>query len=123
MEFTHLLFWVADNTISDRFYKKLGFAIEFSDDNISVVEGHGLRLELVTWRDDEEFARDSMNGDKARGLYIYIQAGDVDEFYKRLQKLGIKAVQPPRNWPWGRREFVIKDPDGYKLCFYQVVNT
>lgn len=24
----------------------------------------------------------------------------------------------PRDWPWGNREFVLKDPDGYKLVFW-----
>jgi len=24
-------------------------------------------------------------------------------------------------WPWGKREFVVKDPDGYKLVFFSPV--
>ncbi|HMR73335.1 MAG TPA: VOC family protein [Candidatus Saccharibacteria bacterium] len=119
MKFTHLLFWVQDNTLSEKFYKKLGFEVTLSRDDLSVVRLGELEIELVPMRDEDEFAKDSMSGEKGRGMYIYMQAADVDQTYENLKSQNIAAVAPPRDWPWGRREFVVKDPDGYKLCFWQ----
>lgn len=33
--------------------------------------------------------------------------------------MGMKPSSEPRDWPWGRREFVLRDPDGYKLVFFK----
>ncbi len=121
MKFTHLLFWAQDNTLSEKFYKKLGFEVTLSRDDLSVVRLGELEIELVPIRDEDEFARDSMSGEKGRGMYIYIQSDDVDRTYENLRSQNITAVALPRDWPWGRREFVVKDPDGYKLCFWQKI--
>jgi catechol 2,3-dioxygenase-like lactoylglutathione lyase family enzyme len=122
MKYTHLLFWVTDNTLSVKFYKKLGFEIVKSDDEASIVKLDNLKIELVTMRDESEFARDSMISDRGRGMYIYIKSDDVDKEFIRLSKLRAEIKDRPRDWPWGRREFVVKDPDGYKFCIWQPVN-
>ncbi len=123
MEFTHLLFWVQDNTLSEKFYRKCGFSVARSQDDISVVQLDGLKIELVTMRDEDEFGHDSMSSDKGRGMYVYIQHNNVDSLHQTLELQGIVSVAPPRDWPWGRREFVVKDPDGYKLCYWQPSDT
>jgi uncharacterized glyoxalase superfamily protein PhnB len=76
---------------------------------------------LVNMRNDEQFARDSMSGDKGRGMYIYVRVNDVNQIYKQFVKDGIKPYTEPRDWSWGNREFIIKDPDSYKLCFWQPI--
>jgi uncharacterized glyoxalase superfamily protein PhnB len=60
-----------------------------------------------------------MSAEKGRGMYVYIQVGNVDAEYEKLQKIGIKPTTKPKDWPWGNREFIVKDLDGYKLCFWQ----
>jgi len=44
---------------------------------------------------------------------------NVDAKYAELVAAGITPRSEPRDWPWGNREFIVKDPDGYKLCFWQ----
>ena len=73
-------------------------------------------------RDEEEFSKDSMAGEKGRGMYVYISVDDVDKKYEELIKIGLKPATKPRDWNWGNREFILKDPDGYKLCFWQKAN-
>ena len=51
------------------------------------------------------------------GMYIYIRVDDVDVEYDRQIGLGLQPHTQPRDWDWGNREFITKDPDGYKLCF------
>lgn len=121
MKITNLLFWVQENKLSEKFYKKIGFEVWSSDDVHSVVGVQGFGIDLVSMRDEAKFARDSMSGDKGRGMYVYIATNDVDAKYKELTEMGMSPTQP-QDWEWGNREFVVKDPDGYKLCFWQPSN-
>lgn len=121
MKISGLLFWVQENNISVKFYKRLGFDIIRSDDERSIVSLDGLQITLINMRDEEKFAKDSMSSDKGRGLYIYIRVTDADTTYKELVNLGFNPATSPKDWQWGNREFILKDPDGYKLCFWQPI--
>ena len=118
MKITGLVLWVQDNTLSVKFYKKLGCDVVESGDQISVVAIGDFHISLVTMRDEPEFNRDSLSGDKGRGMYVYIRVDDVDAKHAQLVKAGVTPYSEPRNWDWGNREFIVKDPDGYKLCFW-----
>jgi uncharacterized glyoxalase superfamily protein PhnB len=119
MRITNLLFWVQENKTSEKFYKRLSFDVLQSDDEHSLVSLNGFNIDLVSMRDEDKFARDSMSGDKGRGIYVYINVQDVDAKYKELLETGFDPYTESKNWPWGNREFILKDPDGYKLCFWQ----
>jgi len=121
MRITNLLFWVQENKLSEKFYKKLGFEIVQSDDGHTIVSLNGFQIDLVSIRDEDQFARDAMSADKGRGVYVYINVDDVDAKHAELQRLGLNPATPPKDWPWGNREFILKDPDGYKLCFWQSI--
>lgn len=122
MKITGLVLWVQDNSLSVKFYKKLGFEIAQSDERNSIVKLDNFEIMLVSMRDEAEFNRDSLNSDKGRGMYVYIHAEDVDAKYSELEKLGLTPYSKPRDWDWGNREFIVKDPDGYKLCFRQKIS-
>jgi len=117
MRFTHILLWVADNTLSEKFYKKLGFEVVHSDDQYSEVTLDDFKIGLITMRDEEEFSGDAIATPKGKGMYIYIHVDDVNKRYRDVIKDGFSPVSEPCDWTWGKREFVLKDPDGYKLCF------
>ena len=121
MRITTLLFWVQENKISEKFYKKIGFGIDRSDTTISVVSLNGFKIDLVNMRDEDLFAKDSMANEKGRGVYVYIQVDDVDKKYAQLVDIGITPATKPKDWECGNREFILKDPDGYKLCFWQLI--
>ncbi|MCA9349036.1 VOC family protein [Candidatus Saccharibacteria bacterium] len=121
MKVTNLLFWCQDNTLSEKFYKKLGFERVEGDDQYTRLRLGGFEVVLITMRDEDEFAKDSLNPEKGRGMYVYLQVEDVDAEYTRQLKIGLKPSTEPQNWPWGNREFILKDPDGYKLVFWQKV--
>lgn len=122
MKITNLLLWVKDIKLSLQFYKKLGFDILRSDESHAVITLGGFEIMLVNARGEEFFAHDADAGAKGKGVYIYIEANDVDEIYASLLKKDIKPTTKPNNWHWGNREFIAKDPDGYKLCFWQKIS-
>lgn len=119
MKITNLLFWVQENRVSEKFYKKLGFEVVKSADDHSIVSLGNFEITLVNMRDDPEFGKDSMSTERGRGMYVYINVDDVDAKHAKLLKQGFQPATQPRDWPWGNREFILKDPDGYKLCFWQ----
>jgi uncharacterized glyoxalase superfamily protein PhnB len=122
MKITNLLLWVQENKLSEKFYKRLGFDVVRSDDSHSVVRLGNFEIVLVSMRDEEPFTNDAIALEKSRGMYIYVLVDDIDNTYSRLQKNGITPYTEPKNWDWENREFIVKDPDGYKLCFWQKVN-
>lgn len=121
MKMTHLLFWVQENKLSEKFYKKLGFSVLRSDDSHSIVALDNCKITLVSMRDEALFARDLMSSEKGKGVYVYFYVEDVDGEYQRQLQVGLKPATKPRNWDWGNREFILKDPDGYKLCFWHEI--
>jgi uncharacterized glyoxalase superfamily protein PhnB len=121
MKITSLLLWVQENSLSTKFYKKLGFEVVRSADDHSVVALNGFEIILVNMRDEDAFAKDAMSADKGRGMYVYIKVDDVDTKYKELVSQGFEPATQPKDWQWGNREFILKDPDGYKLCFWQPI--
>jgi catechol 2,3-dioxygenase-like lactoylglutathione lyase family enzyme len=43
---------------------------------------------------------------------------DVDRWCATLKERGVVIQREPADYPWGDREFSIRDPDGHVLIFY-----
>lgn len=112
---------VSDLDRSVEFYKTLGF--EFNKQNPGISAHAYLNwfwIELLS-KDKvitEEFKNDIAVSPKGAGQYIHINVENVDEFYKDIIAKGLKPLSEPKNFPWGHKEFVLSDPDGYKLVFF-----
>ena len=46
------------------------------------------------------------------GLVLELEVPDVDAVYNRAQEVGATVLTDPRE-TWGRRHFLVEDPDGY----------
>jgi len=52
------------------------------------------------------------------GLALYLHVGpDIDARYDRYVKRGVEIERPLADYPWGMREFSVRDPHGYLLRF------
>ena len=49
--------------------------------------------------------------------YVYVR--DADALHAELVARGAKIVRPPEDQVYGCRDFEIRDPDGYIICFGQ----
>jgi catechol 2,3-dioxygenase-like lactoylglutathione lyase family enzyme len=58
-------------------------------------------------------------GAKGEGLFVYIKVDDIEDFHKGVLSTGLKPAGDPERKPSGNREFVLQDPDGYNLVFFQ----
>jgi catechol 2,3-dioxygenase-like lactoylglutathione lyase family enzyme len=69
--------------------------------------------------DDPEWRKDAKLKAKGSGLFLSIKVDDVEAFHEGVISAGLKPVSEPEVRPSGNREFVLRDPDGYKLAFFQ----
>ncbi|MGO4152120.1 GNAT family N-acetyltransferase [Cupriavidus sp. YAF13] len=108
---------VADVASAVEFYREqLGFTVEFVfGDPVShagVFRGEwstqGLRLQLTQ--------REQASGAPSGSLYLLV-APRLDTLYEEYRRKNVPIVKELALWPWGRREFTIRDPDGHLLRF------
>ena len=55
-----------------------------------------------------------------KGALVSIPTPDADAKCKQLAEVGIKAVNPLEDKPWGWRSFHVADPNGVILDFFHV---
>lgn len=89
------------------FYERLGFAV------VRLYEGFGAPY-LLLRRDDVELhfvhSPDTDPLESHGGCYLRLE--DAQAVYDDWEPLDIPEVHPPRDTPWGMREFFIVDPSG-----------
>jgi uncharacterized glyoxalase superfamily protein PhnB len=51
----------------------------------------------------------------ALGAYLFVP--EVESLFEELTARGAEIVQEPRTAPWGFREVIVRDLDGYHLTF------
>lgn len=115
--------YVKDTKKTAVFYKKLGFKFhKRTPEHVSIyLNWFWMDFHPQNKEDKPEFQKEANLKNKGAGLFLYIRVDDVDKVYNTLIKKGLKPSSKPRDWPWGNREFVIRDPDGYKLVFFNKI--
>jgi catechol 2,3-dioxygenase-like lactoylglutathione lyase family enzyme len=113
--------YVKDIKKTAGFYKALGFKLEKQEDNYLLVRLNWFSIDFraAASENKAEFQKEADAEPKGSGIFINISVGDVDKFHKGVLAKGLKPSSEPRDWPWGTREFVIRDPDGYKLVIFK----
>jgi catechol 2,3-dioxygenase-like lactoylglutathione lyase family enzyme len=119
--FHSTLFYASDLEQTAAFYQKLGFDAQKSDDGVRVKLGDF----TLAFLDEKKTPIQNESGatPKGLGIYTYVEVENVDEYFAWLKERGITPRTEPKTWPWGKREFVVKDPDGYKLVFYSKISS
>ena len=113
--------YVKDIEKTAEFYTSLGFTKEKHElDHVSIrLNWFWIDFHPQDKEDKPEFQKEATLANKGAGMFLYINVEDVDEFYEGVIAKGLKPSSTPRDWPWGNREFVLRDPDGYKLVFFK----
>lgn len=124
LEAVHPVLGASNVARSCRFYETLGFTTIFTDDpeepKYAAIALDGVELHLQ-WQAEEDFA-----DKRDRPTYRFL-VSDVDEFYAKLNSIGVIKEETtgngpwrmPGDTPWGTREFHLHDPDRNGLHFYQ----
>jgi catechol 2,3-dioxygenase-like lactoylglutathione lyase family enzyme len=119
-------FFVRDVEASIAFYiDVLGFKLVRAD-----VDGDGRRTFAVLARGAAEFmlAHEALLGSenraalrypRASGVDIRLMVDDVDSVYASVSAAGGRIVLPVKDQPYGLRDFIVADPDGFRIRFAQ----
>jgi catechol 2,3-dioxygenase-like lactoylglutathione lyase family enzyme len=119
-------FFVRDVDASIAFYADvLGFTLVRAD-----AGGDGRRTFAVVVRGAAEFMlaheaflgsanRGALPYPRASGVDIRLMVGDVDAVYARVSGAGAKIVLPLKDQEYGLRDFIVADPDGFRIRFAQ----
>jgi catechol 2,3-dioxygenase-like lactoylglutathione lyase family enzyme len=112
--------YVKDTAATAAFYEALGFQFDKREpDHISIhLNFFWIDFHPQDKEDKPEFQKEANLDNKGAGQFLYIEVDNVDEFYEKLVRKNLKPSSRPRDWPWGNCEFIIRDPDGYKLVFF-----
>jgi catechol 2,3-dioxygenase-like lactoylglutathione lyase family enzyme len=116
---------VKDLEKSVAFYEVLGFVFKKRVPNVAVtmyLNEFWIEFLLEDKVVTEAFKEDVPVSPKGAGQYIHINVEDVNEFYKGVVAKGLNPLSKPQDFPWDHREFVLADPDGYKLVFFTRLN-
>lgn len=116
---------VANFNTSLVFYKALGFKQVFrygpgqpveETYNGVIFEHDGCKLEIA---DGHKAVKPSVFQEKISSskISLMINVSSLRYIQTRARKAKIEIAVPPRKYPWGTEELVIKDPDGVVLVF------
>ncbi len=61
------------------------------------------------------FSRERLARDRGAGVEIVLEVEDLGAAVEAVERAGFGLVEPPRDRPWGLRDFRVADPDGYYL--------
>jgi predicted enzyme related to lactoylglutathione lyase len=104
-----LLYYVTDIDKTKQFYEDVGFIVENKSGKV---------ITYLNWFSIEfRPAAKPVNSDC--GELVYIKVDSVEEMQKRLLDKGINPDGEPQDVGGGVKELHVKDPDGYKLVFFQ----
>lgn len=108
-----------DLAATAKFYAALGFEPQTVPDAVRVKLGDF----TLAFMDEGKAVINAKWGSapKGLGIYIYVEVDDVDEHFAFVKQNGVEPSTEPKTWEWGKREFVVKDPDGYRLVFYSPI--
>jgi|SRR3989344_1054898 len=115
-----LLFLVKNTAKTAEFYRSLGFTILEETKSKVATQLGDFYIDFHN-ENDVFFKGESGKEPKGLGIWIYVNVESTDETYKDLIEKGLKPSSEPKDWPWGNREFVIRDPDSYKLVMYEEI--
>jgi len=96
------------------FYETLGFDIKKREAKHITAYSNWFWIDFLAIGKDERAK--PTEGD---GALIYLSVDNVDEFHAYLLSKKLKPATQPQDQPWGNREFILLDPDGYQLVIFK----
>ncbi len=100
---------VKDLAASVKFYEDLGFRMGKQDEQHALCYVNWFWIDLVA---DAKACKDEATA-------LYIKVDSIDEHYQDVVAQGMKPEGEPEKKPSGNREFVLCDPDGHQLVFFE----
>lgn len=115
-----VLCYANDLDRTQQFYEALGFRIGKREPGrlTCYVNWFWLTFASQDDEDDPELREEANMSGRGTGLLVYVKVDDLDDYYENVLALGLKPASEPKVRA-GNREFVLHDPDGYRLVFFE----
>lgn len=112
--------YVQDLDKTAAFYEALGFRIgKREPDRVTCyVNWFSVAFIAQDTETDPERKKEARRANKGAALYLHVKVDNIDDYYKAVVAQGMTPAREPQKMPSGSREFVLRDPDGYKLVFF-----
>lgn len=112
---------VKDIATTAAFYDRLGFRIGKQDDNSLTCYVNWFWVEFVAEGQVSDLGQqqEAQLSNRGAGQYLHIKVENADEFYAGVLEKGMKPDGEPQGKRSTGRSFVLRDPDGYKLVFFE----
>ena len=101
------------------FYETLGFEIRKREADHITAYSNWFWVDFLAIGKDERTKTDQAATNKGVGVLAYLSVDNVDEFHQYLVSKKLKTGSKPQDQPWGNREFILRDPDGYNLVIFK----
>jgi predicted enzyme related to lactoylglutathione lyase len=103
------------------FYETIGFrrGKEESDRATFYVNWFFVTFVAQDLEEDEDLRKEAEASTKGTGMSVYIKVDDLTDYHEAVVARGMKPEGEPERTPSGNREFALRDPDGYRLVFFQ----
>lgn len=110
------------------FYKTAGFKIEYDrpENKFAFISLGEIQLMLQELTTNEKWNVGELTYPFGNGINFQLEVENVEQIYKNLKKANYKiAFEIEENWYrqddklLGNKEFLIQDPDGYLLRFFE----
>jgi catechol 2,3-dioxygenase-like lactoylglutathione lyase family enzyme len=113
--------YVSDLDKTAAFYEKLGLTVKTRTKDRIIIYLNWYRIDFVLFDNESipEIQKEIKSKNKGDGVFLYFSVDSVDDTYKEVLDLGLKPINEPKDMSWGNREFIIRDPDGYKVVFFK----
>jgi catechol 2,3-dioxygenase-like lactoylglutathione lyase family enzyme len=113
--------YVKDLARTAEFYETIGFrrGKEEPDRATFYVNWFFVTFVAQDREDDAELRKEVEAATKGAGLLVYIKVDDVEGFHEAVLSKGMKPATEIRKVSRAQREFVLRDPDGYRLVFFE----
>lgn len=104
------------------FYKELGAKILEKDEDKVVAKLGDFNFHFIkdTSEPFDEYLHATRKEGRGQGSLFYIEVEDLMEFYFELKNSALGATTSIFVNNWNGEEFLLEDPDGYKLVFYKI---
>jgi uncharacterized glyoxalase superfamily protein PhnB len=101
------------------FYEALGFDIRKRETDHITAYSNWFWIDFLAIGKDKRAKPSIGTTDKGGSVLIYLSVDDVDGFHQDLLSRKLKPATKPQDQPWGNREFLLRDPDGYTLVIFK----
>jgi predicted enzyme related to lactoylglutathione lyase len=113
--------YVKDLARTGDFYEAIGFrrGKEASDGATFYVNWFFVTFVAQDREEDDDLRKEAEASTKGAGMSVYIKVDDIADYHESVVAQGIKPEGEPERTPSGDWEFGLRDPDGYRLVFFQ----